>query len=126
MRNSITNKVRDIHVSKLHRYRLEEPKKTIESAAITDYADMYIVDHIVTAHPKNKIIGKIKLRDLQFLVRWLGYTEECDTWQTWGTLRKNPLLKFFLESHTKKAYNNLIKELPLLENLEEEGVEIED
>ena len=95
MRNSITNKVRDIHVSKLHRYRREEPKQTIESAAITDYADMYIVDHIVTAHPKNKIIGKIKLRDLQFLVRWLGYTEESDTWQTWGTLRKNPRLKIF-------------------------------
>ena len=43
-----------------------------------------------------------------------------------GTLRKNPLLKIFLEQHAKKAYNNMVKELPLLENPEEEGVEIED
>ena len=67
---------------------------------------MYIGDHIVDAHPKNKIIGKIKLRDLKFLVRWLGYGKESDTWQTWGTLRKNPILKIFLEQHAKKAYNN--------------------
>ena len=87
---------------------------------------MYIVEHIVTAYPKNKITGKIKLIDLQFLVRWRGYTEESDTWQTWGTLRKNPLHKISLESHTKKACNNLVKELPLLENPDEEGVEIED
>ena len=126
LRNTITNKVRDIHVSKLHSYRLEEPRHTIESAAITDYADMYIVDHIVDAHPRNKIIGNIKLRDLKFLVRWLGYGKQSDTWQTWGTLRKNPLLKIFLEQHAEKAYNNMVKELPLLENQEEEGVEIED
>ena len=64
---------------------------------------------------RKKITGKNKLRDLKFLVRWLGYGEESDTW---GTLRKNP--------HAKKAYNNMVKELPLLESPEEEGVEIED
>ena len=43
-----------------------------------------------------------------------------------GSLRKNPLLKIFLEQHAKKAYNNIVKEFPLLESPEEEGVEIED
>ena len=43
-----------------------------------------------------------------------------------GYIKKKPLLRTFLENHTKKAYNNLVKELPLLENPDEEGVKIED
>ena len=69
--------------------------------------------------------GKFKLRDLKFLVRWQGYEKESDTWQAWGTLRKNPKLKVFLEGHAKKAYNNLVAELPPLDLIEEEVDEIE-
>jgi hypothetical protein len=79
---------------------------------------MYLIDHIVSAHPKNKLKGK--LRDLQFLVRWEGYTQESDTWQSWGTLRKNPRLRHFLENHSKQQYKNLVKDLPLLETEEED------
>ena len=91
-----------------------------EAAVITDYAEMYLIEKIVAAHPRNKIKGKIALRNLKFLVKWVGYPEEVNTWQTWGTLRKSPQFKTFLEEHKKKEYNKLVKELPALEEEENE------
>ena len=41
LRNLITNKFREVHIGKLHGYCNNEEDTTLESAAITDYADMY-------------------------------------------------------------------------------------
>ena len=72
---------------------------TPAAAAITDYAGLFLVDHVVKEHPKNKISHNVKLRDLQFLVRWVGYSQESDSWQKWSTLRKHPQFRVFLEKH---------------------------
>ena len=42
-----------------------------------------------------------------------------------GYSKKKPKLKMFLEGHAKKAYNNLVAELPPLDLIEEEVDEIE-
>jgi hypothetical protein len=120
IRNLITNKFRDTHIGKLHGYCKDREHTTLESAAITDYADMYLIDHIVTAHPKNLMGKGMKLRNLKFLVRWLGYGPESDTWQSWGTLRNTPQIRSFLEKHTKKAYLDLVNHLPSLTDIEGE------
>ena len=66
-------------------------------------------------------MGKgMKLRNLKFLVRWLGYGPESDTWQSWGTLRNTPQIRSFLEKHTKKAYLDLVNRLPSLTDIEGE------
>ena len=125
LRNVITNKSRDTHVGKLHPYCALGKEPNLESAAITDYADMYLIDRIVSAHPKN-VLGKgLSLRNLKFLVRWIGYGAESDTWQSWGTLRKTPQLRAFLEKNPKKSYNSLAKSLPLLEDSNIEDIQEE-
>ena len=124
LRNLITNKFREVHIGKLHGYCNNEEYTTLESAAITDYADMYLIDHIVSAHPKNLMGKGMKLRNLKFLVRWLGYGPESDTWQSWGTLRKTPQIRSFLERHTKRAYLDLVNRLPSLTDGEESQEEI--
>jgi hypothetical protein len=91
-----------------------------KEAAITDYAEIYLIEKVFSAHARNKMKGKIALRNLKFLVKWVGYPEEVNTWQTWGTLRKSPQFKIFLEEHKKKEYNKLVKELPALEEEEDE------
>ena len=113
----ITNKAKEVPLAQLHVYIQNETTSSPEKAAITDDAEMYLIDHIVCAHTRNKLIGK--LRDLQFLVRWEGYTQESDTWQTWGALKQSPKLKIFLENHVKQSYRDLVKELPALEAEEE-------
>jgi hypothetical protein len=120
LRNLITNKFREVHIGKLHGYCKDEEYTTLESAAITDYAGMYLIDHIVSAHPKNLMGKGMKLRNLKFLVRWLGYGPESDTWQSWGTLRNTPQIRSFLERHTKRAYLDLVNRLPSLTDLEGE------
>ena len=52
------------------------------------------------------------------MVRWLGYDEKFDTWETWNTLRKVPQLRTFLEEHPLKKYKDLVKDLPELEGEE--------
>ena len=114
LKNAITNKLRDVHLANLHGYVSDEYSMTPAAAAITDYAGLFLVDHVVKEHPKNKISHNVKLRDLQFLVRWVGYSQESDSWQKWSTLRKHPRFRVFLETHRLKSYNNLAKKLPTL------------
>ncbi len=61
LRNVITNKLREVRIANLHRYVEEESSMTPEAAAITDYAGMYLVDHVVKEHPRNKISGASNL-----------------------------------------------------------------
>ena len=112
-------------MGKLHPYCALGEEPNLESAAITDYADIYLIDRIVSAHPKN-VLGKgLSLRNLKFLVRWIGYGAESDTWQSWGTLRKTPQLRAFLEKNPKQSYNSLAKSLPLLEDPNSEDIQEE-
>ena len=72
----------------------------------------------MSADPANQVQKK-KLRDLRFLVRWLGYSDKSDTWESWTTLSKVPQLKTFLENHPLRKYRDLVKEIPELEGVEE-------
>jgi hypothetical protein len=85
---------------------------------------MYIIDHIVSAHPKNVMGKSVKVRNLKFKVRWVGYGSEGDTYQAWGTLKKTPQLRSFLENHLKKGYKELSKYLPQLEGSDDEEIQI--
>ena len=106
LRNVILNKLREIHLGKIHSYNRDDNHTSLESAAISDYADMYIIDHIVSAHPKNVMGKSVKIRNLKFKVRWVGYGSEGDTYQAWGTLKKTPQLRSFIENHPKKGIRN--------------------
>jgi hypothetical protein len=97
---------------------------SLESAAITDYADMYIIDHIVKVHPKNFMGKSVKISNLKFKVRWVGYGAEGDTYQAWGTLRKTPQFRAFIENHPNKGYRELSKYLPQLEGSDDEETQI--
>ena len=111
IRNIVTNKLRKLHISNLHPYTDDGYHLPPVFAAVSDMAGFYLVDHITKADPSNQV-SKKKLRDLRFLVRWLGYDEKFDTWETWNTLRKVPQLRTFLEEHPQNKYKDLVKELP--------------
>jgi len=114
IRNIVTNKLRNLHISNLHPNTNDGYHLPPVFAAVSDMAGFYLVDHILKADLSNQI-NKKKLRDLRFLVRWLGYSEKFDTWETWTTLRRVPQLRTFLEDHPLKRYKDLVKELPELE-----------
>ena len=98
IRNIITNKLRHLHISNLHPYTDDGNHLPPVFAAVSDMGGFYLVDHVIRADPANHVKKK-KLRDLRFLVRWLGYSEKFDTWETWTTLLRVPQLRTFLENH---------------------------
>ena len=122
IRNIITNKLRKLHIANLHPYTDDGNHVPPVFAAVSDMGGFYLVDHVIRVDPANHVRKK-KLRDLRFLVRWLGYTEKFDTWETWTTLLRVPQLRTFLETHPLKKYRDLVTDLPNLEgdaNNEEE------
>ena len=122
IRNIITNKLRKLHIANLHPYTDDGNHVPPVFAAVSDMGGFYLVDHVIRLDPANHVKKK-KLRDLRFLVRWLGYTEQFDTWETWTTLLRVPQLRTFLETHPLKKYRDLVTDLPNLEgdaNNEEE------
>ena len=119
IRNIITNKLRHLHISNLHPYTDDGNHLPPVFAAVSDMGGFYLVDHVIRADPANHVKKK-KLRDLRFLVRWLGYSEKFDTWETWTTLLRVPQLRTFLENHPLKRYKDLVVDLPILEGAEED------
>ena len=86
----VTNQEIQRHIKLLHPYYAQPQDPTPESIALKDKGE-FLVNSIVrhTGDPNRK-------SEMDFLVRWEGYTAADDQWLPWRALRNNPKLHEYL------------------------------
>jgi hypothetical protein len=78
------------HVKLLQPYYATSQNPTPESVALKDKGEFVV--HSIVRHSGNSN----RKSDMDFLVRWEGYTEADDQWLPWRALRNNPKLHQYL------------------------------
>ena len=91
--NFVTNDTVEHHIKDLRPYEVDEQFLSPNAVALKDKGE-FVVESIV-AHS-----GKpTRKSDMDFLVRWEGYTAVDDQWLPWRQLRNNPKLHEYLRQH---------------------------
>ena len=63
------------------------------SATLLD-RDEYIVDSVVAHRGNSK-----KVTTLEFLIRWLNYSSDHDTWEPWAEMKKVSVVHEYLHAN---------------------------
>jgi hypothetical protein len=103
LRDLITMRLVDYHVSKLHPFRYDERTLQPAQVAATDSFDEFIVQEVIKMRGDPR---KAKSQ-IAFLIRWAGYDESNDTWESWKDCHKANAVQRFLYNHKDKRVNRL-------------------
>ena len=95
--NIVSKKTKKIHASTLKIFLLDPAKIEPMDSARRDYMEFYI--EAITAHKGNTK----KVSTLTFLVKWLNYSEEQNSWEPWSALRLTDQLHTYLKNVGLKA-----------------------
>lgn len=95
--------VKRVHVSRLKQF-LYDPELTVPMDIARRDSQQFVIESIV--EHKGRTSGKnISRSALQFRVHWMGYGQESETWEPWGSLRNVPALHRYLQT---KGLTNLV------------------
>jgi hypothetical protein len=104
LRNLVTGKLQSYHVKELRAFHYDEAVvNPIEVANKDD--QRFIVESIVDHRPKVKrasLLARMRSR-LQFLVKWQGYANSENTWESYHELRHDAALHEYLRSNKMKS-----------------------
>jgi hypothetical protein len=91
--NFVTDKSEEHHIKMMVPYNVDDQFLSPKAVAMKDSGE-FVVGSIVrhNGDPKRK-------SDMDFLVRWDGYTAADDQWLPWRQLRNNPKLHEYLNQH---------------------------
>jgi hypothetical protein len=98
LQDLVTNRIQKIHISKLRPFNFDN--NTDPRVVANKDQRAYDIDHIYAHQPK-----KFTKTNLQFRVRWAGYTEQDDTWEPWKSMRLTEACHKYLREH---GMSNLI------------------
>jgi hypothetical protein len=93
LQDLITVKTRDLHRTRVIPFRYDANRHNPEDIAIRN-KKMFIVEKIISHKGKPKIKST-----MSFLVKWLNYPDEENTWEPWKSLRNNTILHQYLETN---------------------------
>ena len=103
LKDIVTNRVADYHVSKLRPFLYDERTLQPIQVAVTDHLDEFIAEECLQM--KGNIRGSRK--NLQFKIRWAGYGPEDDTWEPWDYCRDSAAVRTFLVNHQDSRVRRL-------------------
>eukprot|EP00762_Andalucia_godoyi_P008723 ANDGO_04722.mRNA.1 Retrovirus-related Pol polyprotein from transposon 17.6 len=86
----VTQKTHDFHVSRLKEYRMDSTEDPLSIAQVD--SDEYQVECLVEHRGKKK-------KDVEFRVRWKGYSNEDDSWLPYKEVRDLEALDAYLALH---------------------------
>jgi hypothetical protein len=103
----VSRRTHDVHISRLFPFFYDDTRVDPESIALRD-SEEFVVDSIIddtidTAIPKTK---------WQFRVRWKGYDESEDTWNSWDSLKHVEALHNYLRTAGFSKYIPLSHQQP--------------
>ena len=93
----VSNQVLTFHVDRLRIFhtRAVTPASQYAQLALAD-SDMYIVEYIVAHRGRG---NTSKTTSMEYLVRWLGYPPEEDTWLKYAEVRQLDVFQDYLRAH---------------------------
>ena len=103
LRDLITMKPKDFHVSKMTTFRYDERTLQPIHVATTDSFDEFVVERVLEMRGR----PQGPKRDIAFKVRWAGYTEDDDTWVSWKDCHKTTAVQRFLHDHPSRLVRRL-------------------
>jgi hypothetical protein len=105
LQDLVTQKVSEYHMSKLRPFEYDEKTLTPLQAAVADSTDEFIVQECLAmrGNPRGK------RTELEFKIRWAGYSPEDDTWEPWEYVRDCDAVQLFLYEHLNPRVRKLAK-----------------
>ena len=95
--NLITGKPFDTHISALRPFNYD-PLRVIPKEIAIQNAQEFHIDRILLHRGDSN-----RRSTMEFLVRWLGYSEDEDTWEPYNNLRDtDQLINYLKENKLKK------------------------
>jgi hypothetical protein len=91
--NLITNKLEEVHVTRLRPFYYDPAVTDPANVASKDYQEFKVAQ--ILRHEGSPA----RYGQMDFLVRWEGYGPEDDLWLPWQSLRNNPVLHEYLFQH---------------------------
>ena len=104
LKDIVTNKTADYHVSKLRPFLYEERTLQPIQVAVTDHLDEFIAEECLQM--KGNVRGSRK--NLKFKIRWAGYGPEDDTWEPWDYCKDSAAVRNFLINHPEPRLRRLV------------------
>ncbi len=102
VRNLVSGKLEDYHVSSLKPFLMDPVSTNPESIAQKDYRT-WITEAVLDHKPKRKI-SDIRRSQLQFLIKWEGYPSEENTWEPWKNVKHNLHVHEYLRTHKMASF----------------------
>jgi hypothetical protein len=90
----LTLEITPYFVDRLKRYNLREGVSPAEAALVD--RDEWFVEQVISHRYENRPKSQ-----MEFRVRWLGYTSDFDSWLPWNQVRKLEALQRYVESKPK-------------------------
>ena len=103
----VNHKDREVHVTKLHPFRYDPTKVDPIHVARLDARETLIQEilaHEKIINPEDVDRTRSKRSDMWFLVRWVGYPTEADSWEQFSTIRDTEALHTYLVRNRMTSY----------------------
>jgi hypothetical protein len=101
LKDLLTHKVRKnaVHISRLKQFQYDPTRTSPRDAAQRDVQEFVL--HEIRAH-RYRVGAKSRPQGMEFQVRWLGYGQEDDTWESWNELRNTKVVHRYLHGIGKE------------------------
>merc|ERR1712100_474169 len=93
----VSHNIQEVHMSSLKRFEGDIPIEEATQISMRDsnlFEVAKILDH--SGSPRRK-------SSMKFLVKWVGYSDECNSWEPWKFLRDNMILHEYLKRNRMKS-----------------------
>ena len=107
MLDIVSRRTHDVHISRLYPFFYDDTRVDPESIALRD-SEEFVVDSIID----DTIDTEIPKTQWQFRVRWKGYDESEDTWNSWDSLKHVEALHSYLRTAGFSKYIPLSHQQP--------------
>jgi hypothetical protein len=103
----VSRRTQVVHISRLYPFYYDDTRVDPENIALRD-SEEYVVESILD----DTIDKNVPKRLWQFRVRWKGYDEDEDTWNSWDSLKHVEALHIYLRQAGLQNYIPLSHQIP--------------
>jgi hypothetical protein len=105
LQDLVSQSISEYHVSRLRPFEYDPETLTPLEVAVSDTKDEYIVQECLGV--RGNIHGNRS--QLEFKIRWAGYSDKYDSWEPWEFVRDTDAVQLFCHRHPLNRIKKLVK-----------------